>query len=508
MPDSDIQTPTRRVRRVRQLREAIITPSFDARIELPTRGDTIAEKYRIERLLDRGGMGAVYEASHLWSGKRVAVKWMLPSLEHEGLAERFMHEARATARIDHPNVVDIYDVGRHDDSVYLVMELLHGESLATRLRRATIGAAEAVPLLMPALRGVAAAHARGVIHRDLKPDNIFMCTGPDGEARDCKVLDFGISKVATDDCDLSITKTGAVMGTPYYMSPEQIRGLKEVDERGDIYAFGVILYEILADSFPFDADTYGALVVKVATHDPIPLSGVRPDLDPALTEVVMRAMARDRELRYRNVSELAQALLPFAAGVPFRSPPVFSGSFPAHAADDEADPLATVPVEAPAGGFGAKSGRWPRALVIAGLLLLAGAAAAWWSGAGPVLEMMISAPMLPSTGQRATENLAAAPAPEPATLASGLQEAPQSGAAPARRGPRAVRVNKPSATSAGTRTNTDARDNHASRAGRDTSLPRDWDARIPAVSTTGPRARAVSSTRGGHHAGQLSAADL
>src|SRR5690349_20299133 len=156
-------------------RDALREMSAPDGAALPRRGELIAGKYKIERLLGRGGMGAVFEASHVLSGKRVAVKWMLPSARDAGLAERFLHESRATARIDHPNVVDIYDVGRKDDSAYLVMELLHGESLATRLERAPLSARQAVAVLMPALRGVAAAHAQGVVHRDLKPDNIFLC---------------------------------------------------------------------------------------------------------------------------------------------------------------------------------------------------------------------------------------------------------------------------------------------------------------------------------------------
>jgi serine/threonine protein kinase len=501
MADSDTQTPTRRARRARQLLERVAAPSFDELAKLPKRGDTIADKYRVERLLGRGGMGAVYEASHLLSGKRVAVKWMLPSLGQAGLTERFMHEARATARIDHPNVVDIYDVGRHEESVYLVMELLHGESLATRLERAPIPSADAVPLLMPALRGVAAAHARGVIHRDLKPDNIFMCTGPDGEARDCKVLDFGISKVEAEDRDLAMTKTGIVMGTPYYMSPEQIKGLKEVDERGDIYAFGVILYEILADCFPFDADTYSALVIKVATLDPAPLSIVRPDLDPALAEVVMRAMAREREQRYANVAELAQALLPFAGGVPFRSPLVLSGSFPAQSAD----PLPTIPIERPRGLRASPTLR-TRALVLAGLLLLAGGVAVVWSG-DPEAKQPVVSIALPSAAPRRAERGAPGEPPSQAvnTVASTLHEAPQSIAAHARRRYRSARPSKPSMTApAGGPGARDGRPG-AARGGREPELPRDWDEHIPAPPTPGSAA-AVSSN--GHGAGHLSSADL
>ncbi|MFI5309190.1 MAG: serine/threonine-protein kinase, partial [Polyangiales bacterium] len=295
----------------------------------PATGYLVDGKYRIDGLLGQGGMGAVYRATHMVSGKRVALKWMLPAAgTTEELAERFVREARATARIDHPNVVDVYDVGTQDGSVYLVMELLHGESLAERLERGPMETVEAVGLLMHALRAVAAAHAQGVIHRDLKPDNIFLCQGPDGEPREPKVLDFGISKVAasSDMRDMSLTQSGTVMGTPFYMSPEQVRGLREVDERGDVYAFGVILYEMLSGAFPFDAETYNELILKIVTEEPTPLLSQCKDLDPILASVIARAMARDREQRHPDIATLAADLEPFAGGVSFRRSTTLPGA--------------------------------------------------------------------------------------------------------------------------------------------------------------------------------------
>ena len=167
---------------------------------MPQPGAIIADKYRIERSIARGGMGAVYAATHLVSRKRVALKWMLPTIGSvSGARERFIREACATARIDHPNIVDIYDVGNDGSSVFLVMEFLHGETLAERFAREDIPAHEAIALLMPAMRAVAAAHAHGVIHRDLKPDNIFLCRTQEGDQLEPKVLDFGISKIANDE---------------------------------------------------------------------------------------------------------------------------------------------------------------------------------------------------------------------------------------------------------------------------------------------------------------------
>lgn len=398
-------------------------PFVEARAPLPGPGDLVAEKYMVERLIGRGGMGAVFEATHVISGKRVAVKWMLPAQQRAELADRFLHEARATARIDHPNVVDIYDVGLQDGSVYLVMELLRGESLAERMDRERLSPAAAVALLMPALRGVAAAHAQGVIHRDLKPDNIFLCTSPDGESRDCKVLDFGISKVAaTEQRDMRMTRSGVVMGTPYYMSPEQIRGLNQVDERGDVYAFGVILYEMLADAYPYDADTYNALIVKIATMQPTALSSVRPDLDPALAAVVMRAMERDRERRFQSVAELGRALEPFA-GVRFRT-----GAMPfesTHPASGE-----RMQATRRQGMFGAGAGR--RNALSAALLLVVAATVTCAMRAShearqgadkpsapelefqvrPVSRLQIHAPSVPAADSEPSPAVTQSPAPE------------------------------------------------------------------------------------------------
>ncbi len=298
-------------------------------VKAPSVGHVVGGKYRIDGLIGQGGMGVVYSATHLVSDKRVAIKWMLPAPgASTELSERFVREARATARIDHPNVVDIYDVGVEEGSMFLVMERLHGESLAQRLERGALDATEAVAVLMPALRAVAAAHAQGVIHRDLKPDNIFLCVGQDGEPREPKVLDFGISKIAagSERHDFSLTQSGTIMGTPLYMSPEQIRGLRDVDARGDVYAFGVILYEMLTGAFPFDAETYNELIVKIATEEPTPITTLLPELEPGIEIVIARAMARNRDARYESVAELAAALEPYAGGVTFRRVSSVSGN--------------------------------------------------------------------------------------------------------------------------------------------------------------------------------------
>jgi serine/threonine protein kinase len=288
---------------------------------VPELGSVIADKYRVERLVARGGMGAVYAATHLVSGKRVALKWMLPTIgQIPGARERFIREACATARIDHPNIVDIYDVGDERGSVYLVMEYLHGETLSERLERERIPPQEAIALFIPALRGVAAAHSHGVIHRDLKPDNIILCCTTEGELLEPKVLDFGISKITGDDArNHSLTRSGAVLGTPYYMSPEQVRGARDVDQRADVYAFGVMLYEVFTGQRPFDAETYNQLILKIVTDTPEPIATLNPAIDLRLVQIVERAMARDPGVRYPSIQALAVALEPFAGGVRFRS---------------------------------------------------------------------------------------------------------------------------------------------------------------------------------------------
>jgi serine/threonine-protein kinase len=280
---------------------------------MPKTGELIAAKYRIEQLIGVGGMGAVFSATHQFTGKRIALKWMLPELaKDEDAVQRFMREARAAGRISHPNVVDVYDVGQHDESYFLVMEYLQGEPLTSALARRDLTPSEVLRLLLPAMRGVAAAHRQGVVHRDLKPDNIFLAYEEDGVRREAKVLDFGISKLSSDDQpNMHLTRTGAVIGTPYYMSPEQIRGKGEIDRRADIYAFGVILYEALAGQVPFTAETYGALVLEIATGTPKPLQELVPTLPAELSRIVLRAMAREASARYPTMEDLLAALEPW-----------------------------------------------------------------------------------------------------------------------------------------------------------------------------------------------------
>jgi len=279
----------------------------------PLQSGTTFGRYRIVRMLGRGGMGEVYEAVHTELDKRVALKTMRRHVElGESSISRFIREGQAAARVHHPNVVEIFDVGSEGDVRFLVMQYVEGETLAARYRRGFSSIAELVDLFLPILSAVATAHDAGVIHRDLKPDNVMLARFPHGEERPM-VLDFGISKlIGGDTPDSDLTATSDMMGTPYYMSPEQARGAKEVDARADQYTLGVMLYEGLTGQRPFLGDQVLEVLFKITSHDFVAPRQVRADLPEALEAVILRAMALDRDARYPDLLGLAQALLPFA----------------------------------------------------------------------------------------------------------------------------------------------------------------------------------------------------
>ena len=297
-----------------------------AQLAMPSRGEVIAGKYRIDGLLGEGGMGVVYAAVHLVTGKRVAIKWLPAEKRSEERRQRLLLEAQAAGRIDHPNVVDVYDFGEHEGSVFLVMEHLQGVPLTAAMEAGPMTPRDAIALLMPVLRGVGAAHARGIVHRDLKPDNVFLCEDQSGAATTVKVLDFGISKMAGPNA-MSLTATGIVLGTPLYCSPEQLRGKKDVDGRADLYALGCMLYEMLEGEPPFLADSYADLAALKLMEAPRPFQQPVPQ---GLREVILRAMHVDRDQRFLHVLEFGEALEPFAGGLKFRDTDTdWSGVFPA-----------------------------------------------------------------------------------------------------------------------------------------------------------------------------------
>jgi eukaryotic-like serine/threonine-protein kinase len=284
----------------------------DVRSQTLAIGEVVADKYRIERLLGSGGMAEVYAAVNVRTERRVALKWILPALaaSNEVLA-RFRREALAAGRINHPNVVTIFDVVEHQGSACIVMEMLSGETLHDRMSRiGQMALVEAVAIILPAMRGVAAAHSHGVIHRDLKPDNIFLCLDADGSIRDCKVLDFGVSKLTVADAATTgdITLSGNVVGTPEYMAPEQVRSGKGADHRIDIYSLGVVFYEMLAGRPPFVGEHFSGLMLDIMQRDPPPLVGFRSDVPRRLASVIHRALERDLEKRYLDMQGFIVAL--------------------------------------------------------------------------------------------------------------------------------------------------------------------------------------------------------
>jgi len=277
-----------------------------------TAGDSLAQ-YKIVKLLGEGGMGAVYEAHDESLDRNVAIKTLLSDVAQDPESrKRFFREGKAAAKLRHPHVVEVYGVGIEGEVPYLVMELLDGESLAQLVEREkTLAAERTVDILLPVLSALVTAHEEGVIHRDLKPDNIFL-QRTRAKTVVPKLLDFGISKV-TSAHNSRLTHTSALMGTPYYMSPEQARGGKDVSPAVDQWAMGVILYETLSGVRPITGETVLEILHRIATMPLVPLEVVAPTVPPELAKVVMRALDREPAARHATVRALGQALLPFAS---------------------------------------------------------------------------------------------------------------------------------------------------------------------------------------------------
>jgi serine/threonine-protein kinase len=283
-------------------------------------GDIVAGKYRVERVLGVGGMGVVVAAHHLQLDEKVALKLLLPSaLQNRTATLRFAREARTVFKLKNEHVARVIDVGElANGAPYIVMEYLEGEDLDRRLKtKGPLPVELAVEFILQACVAVADAHAIGVVHRDLKPANLFAVRRSDGLLT-IKVLDFGISKLTDtlptgeEVAGMKMTKTNGVLGTPLYMAPEQMRSSTRVDARTDIWAIGVILYELLAGHAPFVASTVMELTLKVTGEAPEPLARTRTDVPPGLDGVVGRCLEKRPEDRYANIGELAAALLPYA----------------------------------------------------------------------------------------------------------------------------------------------------------------------------------------------------
>jgi serine/threonine-protein kinase len=279
-------------------------------------GQTIAGKYRLNRLLGTGGMASVWSATNVFTEREFAIKFMLPQIARTPeAARRFLLEAKVSARINHPNIIEVIDVGQAEDgSLFLVMELLTGASLDVAIRRAEppMSAHELLVTMRDVAAALAAAHRSGVVHRDLKPTNVYLHTDRDGRTVP-KILDFGVSKILEEENNGALTVLGTVLGSPLYMSPEQANGAEGIDGRTDVFAFGAILFEALTGQRAFDAPNFNALIVTIATKQPKSIDQVAPQLPDGLRALVRDCMVTDKEMRLASfdlVLERLATLLP------------------------------------------------------------------------------------------------------------------------------------------------------------------------------------------------------
>jgi serine/threonine protein kinase len=273
-------------------------------------GSTVAGKYRVDRLIGRGGMGAVFQATNLAIGKRVALKF----LDHEAAknreaCQRFQREAEAAGMAESAHIVQIFDSGSSEAGLpFLVMELLSGEDLRARLRReARLPVSDALRIVSQVLRALVRAHAAGIVHRDLKPDNVFLCARDDDPSF-VKIVDFGISKVARARVADTLTRRGTVLGTAFYMSPEQAQSFADIDGRTDLFSVGAILFEMLAGAPPHVAPTYESVLISICTNDAVDVRTRAPEVPAAVAALVSKALERDRERRYQSAAEFLAAV--------------------------------------------------------------------------------------------------------------------------------------------------------------------------------------------------------
>lgn len=370
----------------------------------PQPGTLLAGRYRLLRVIGEGGMGVVFEAEHTLTEKKVALKWLHARLANNPEARRrLVREALATCRVSHPNVVEIHDVVEDGEAVFLVLELLQGESLEELLKRGDTPLHQLIALLLPAMRGVAEAHRQGVIHRDIHPANVFLSRRPHELRAVPKVLDFGISKLGGDESP-SLTRVGTTLGTPHYMSYEQLCNAREVDERTDVYSFAVILYRAATGRPPFEGASFTELAIKIGSATPTPPKAVRADIPSSLERLILWAMSRDREQRIESMDVFIRELEPFASEHSF---------FGQMSEFDRSVPLAvTSPalpsVPAPAGAAQLPRASSPRVrragAVLLALTCFALAGVGLWPSprvhqlASPVARRAATVPMLPETG--------------------------------------------------------------------------------------------------------------
>jgi serine/threonine-protein kinase len=356
-----------------------LTPSVSAPPRDPLLGSVIDDRYEVEAVLGEGGMGTVYRVRHRILERLFALKALRLDLARDAdLGERFLREARAVASISHPGVVQITDFGAlPTGQTYFVMELLTGEPLSTLLGKGgPLPAARAVRLLLEMIEALSAAHAAGVVHRDLKPDNVLVCPTQSGET--VKILDFGLAKVAGQS---RLTQAGVVFGTPHYMSPEQASG-GTVDERTDVYALGVVMYQMFTGRVPFEADSYMGVLTKhlyVAPTPPSELLGGLTELG-ALELVVLRCLEKKPERRYASMRALADEISRFAkfgADGTFTVEPAQPGERRAPRLADELELPSEVELRAITARGAGPRGRKPAVVAVLAMLLAAAIATTW-----------------------------------------------------------------------------------------------------------------------------------
>jgi len=306
------------------------TLALDRDTHLPE-GTLLAGKYRIVRAIGSGGMGTVYEVEHVHLKKRLAVKLIRREYSRDvELVKRFYREARAASALGSKGIVDVHDIGSDENGLhYMVMDLLEGETLDECLKRSgRLQVHEALTIVAEILHTLHLVHEKGIVHRDMKPQNIFLAREEDGLRR-VKILDFGLALERGDDeTTKRLTSTGAVLGTPFYLSPEQVRGAADTDRRADVYACGVILYQLLVGDVPFNGETIAMLFVNIVTGEPRPIGSHGVDLPRGLGDVVMRSIARERSDRYQSAMEMLNAIRPYLPPNVGTQPPFISQALP------------------------------------------------------------------------------------------------------------------------------------------------------------------------------------
>lgn len=376
-------------------------------------GTVLDNKYELVSVLGEGGMGAVYEAQHRLINRRLAVKFLHPQYaDNEEVVTRFQREAQAAAKIGHENIIEITDMGTTKEGApYIVMEYLEGTDVKGLIEEEGIQSVPgAANIMVQALSALQAAHDAHIIHRDLKPENIFLIS-KSSNPNYVKLLDFGISKFKELETDgqKALTQTGTVLGTPHYMSPEQARGEQNLTPQSDIYAMGVILYQMLTGRLPFDAPNYNALLIKILTEDPPLPEVLNPDLPEDIVEVIKIAMSRDSEERFQDCDEFKARLLPYVPGVVVDS----TGSIAAHRTGSTGRRTKTVtstPLEMTQSGISAKKSKLP--------LLIGAAAAVVLAVVVGIVAALSGMEETSSRSQESETPVPAAPNSTPATVAS------------------------------------------------------------------------------------------